>query len=245
MLLGKNEKALSGAIIELAFMIQRGDLTVDLEGCKTAELIGNKFVFDPYQKILDFGVKKTNEAYVEKELNWYMSMSRSIHPMMEGVKIWKEVADRDGIVNSNYGWCIFSKENGEQFDNCLSRMRQNPYTKRGVMIYTRPSMWKDCEENGRSDFICTDGVQLSVKHNKLIYIVKQRSCDLLFGLFNDLAWHQYVYTKFFMALHQTYSWLEKGTIMYFPFNLHVYERHFKKVLDMEQVIRDCYREFEQ
>ena len=37
----------------------------------------------------------------------------------EKAKIWKQVASTDNLVNSNYGWCIFSIENGEQYKECF------------------------------------------------------------------------------------------------------------------------------
>jgi thymidylate synthase len=228
-----NESTLRSVLGALVYDIKRGKVVKSPDGDVTAELIGCVLKFNPYQKCMSFGdVKKTNLAYVQKELDWYISEKLNIHPMMDDVKVWNKVCGKNGEVCSNYGWAIYSNENGNQYEHCLNRLLENLHTKRGVMIYTRPSMWKDSKKNGMNDFMCTDGVQCQVVDNRLIYIVKQRSCDLIFGLFNDLAWHQHVYEDLIGDLRVKHPQLRAGVILYYPFNLHVYERHFDLVKQM-------------
>jgi len=95
-----------------------------------------------------------------------------------------------------------------------------------MMIYTRPSMHYDYNRDGMSDFICTNTTQQFIRNNKLIYRVDQRSMDMVFGLFNDLAWHQTVYNRFYNDLKKEYPNLEKGYININIGSAHVYERHF-------------------
>lgn len=239
---GKNEVALLPVLDTFNFMLKTGDVVKDTDGGVTVELIGERIQFDPRQKTMDFGVKKTNLKYAEKEIKWYESQDLNVSPTMDDVAIWRKIADTDGKINSNYGYLIYSKENGEQYRHCVERLASNPSTKRAVMIYTRPSMWEDCSRNGMNDFICTDGVQCTIKHGRLYYIVKQRSCDFIYGLFNDLYWHQHVYWKMFEELQKSalcYGLLP-GTILYFPFNLHVYEKHFHLIEDMANFVRRTY-----
>lgn len=232
----KNEDILFPLIKKFYNKIKKEDFVIDKTGAKMIELIAPRIELNPNQSVIDFGVKRTNLNYVEKELNWYLSKSLSIKGYVDDVKIWNDVCTKDARknINSNYGWCIYSEENGNQFRECLQELIKNQESRRAVMIYTRPTMWKDYNHNGMSDFICTDGVQCFIRKNKLIYIVKQRSCDFIFGFFNDFAWHCYVYNDLIQRLRD-YSMNDDpkfGKIIYIPFSFHVYERHFSLIEEM-------------
>lgn len=222
-----NEENLLSLIEAFHTAIHSGSVVHSPDGDVTAELLGCVLKFNPYQKTMNlYDHKKTNEKYIKKELAWYLSEQCNIHPYMDDIKVWTEVCGQNGEICSNYGWAIYSSENGSQYEHCLNRLLANPQTKRGVMIYTRPSMWEDSKKNGMNDFMCTEGVQCQVVNNRLIYIVKQRSCDFFYGLFNDLAWHQYVYEQLIGDLRVKHKTLKSGVILYYPFNIHVYEKHF-------------------
>ena len=76
----------------------------DKTGVKTIEMIGAQFVAD---EPAIFG--KVDEDYVKRELDWYRSMSLNVNDIPGGPpKIWQQVADKNGQINSNYGWCIWS-----------------------------------------------------------------------------------------------------------------------------------------
>ena len=72
-----------------------------------------------------FDVIKTEESYVERELNWYLSESLNINPGMSDIKIWAQTADEDGLINSNYGWCIFSDENFNQYKSAVEFLKKD------------------------------------------------------------------------------------------------------------------------
>ena len=44
----------------------------------------------------------------------------------ETPKIWKDIASDEGKINSNYGWCIYSEENGYQYHNVKRELKNNP-----------------------------------------------------------------------------------------------------------------------
>lgn len=61
-----------------------------------------------------------NTDYAKNELKWYESQSLNVYDIPDKVpQIWINVSDKDGFINSNYGWCIFSEENKNQFDNVV------------------------------------------------------------------------------------------------------------------------------
>lgn len=205
---------------------QNGEFTLDKTGVKTVELIGVSYEAD--QEVL-FGT--LNRDYANKELEWYISESLNVYDMPNPPKIWRQVCDKDGYINSNYGWMIWSNENGDQYKHCLRELRKNVDTRRAMMIYQRPSMQWEYNKNGMSDFCCTNSVQVFIRTvgevQKLIYVVNQRSCDAVFGLKNDLFWHRKVQEVLLDDLKEDYPNLVKGELIHQVGSLHVYERHFK------------------
>lgn len=192
----------------------------DKTGCRMLEIVGVSFLAD---ESAIFG--KVNEEYVKKELSWYMSTSLNVNDIPGGAPaIWKQVADADGFINSNYGWAIFSEDNYDQYFNTLVELKKNPQSRRAEMIYTRPNMWNDYNKNGRSDFMCTEAVQYFIRNDQLDVVVKMRSNDVVFGYKNDYAWQKHVQERLARDLQ-----VDVGDIIWQVGSLHVYERHFNLV----------------
>jgi thymidylate synthase len=196
---------------------QDGNYVIDKTGVKTIEIIGANFVAD--QPTI-FG--KVNYDYVHREIAWYESQSLNVNDIPGKVpQIWQDVSTPDGEINSNYGWCIFSEENGYQYKNVFEELRESPNSRRAVMIYNRPSMHADYNRGGMSDFMCTNVVQYLVRDGNLIALVYMRSNDVVFGYKNDYAWQDHVFTMLAEDLH-----LPKGYMIWSVGSLHAYERHF-------------------
>lgn len=193
----------------------------------TWEIVDAHLTLNPYQPYLNIFNRPFKKDYLEKEHKWYMSQDLSIKGWMDDIKIWNFCASKDDkqLINSNYGWCVFSKENGDQYENCLKKIKEDVNTREALMIYTRPSMHNDAVENGKHDFMCTVSAQAMIRNGKLYYIVTQRSCDLVTGLSFDFPWHCFVYQMMYEELKQTYPELERGNIFYNIGSLHVYDRH--------------------
>jgi thymidylate synthase len=196
------------------------DFVIDKTGVKTVEIINAAF-FANAPSI--FGT--VNEDYVQRELEWYKSMSLNVNDIPGGPpEIWKMVANPNGLINSNYGWCIYSQENGSQFENVVNELTKNPGSRRATMIYNRPSMHADYNKGGMSDFMCTNAVQYLIRNNKVNALVYMRSNDAVFGYKNDYAWQKHVLEEVVSELGPKY---QIGDIYWNVASLHVYERHFK------------------
>ena len=171
---------------------------------------------------------------------WYESQNLSVDDIQPYAKLWGNVCSSEGKVNSNYGWVIFSKENGSQYENVKNLLLRRPQSKQGQMIYTRPSMHKDAFTDGMKDFMCCSYVQCFIRNNKLLYIIHQRSCDFIYGFFNDFAWHCYVYHKLYRDLLETHKDLEVSNILYLCDTLHIYEKHYALIRDLaSHVLEVC------
>lgn len=203
------------------------EFTIDRLGSKTIEIIGASFIANE-ESI--FGT--VNQDYVQRELDWYKSMSTSVHDIYGNDKpapqAWIHSADKDGHINSNYGLLIYSEKYHNQFKQVAQELIKNPDSRRASMIYTRPSIWLEYNENGRSDFICTNSVTYYIRDNKLHCVVQMRSNDAWAGYRNDYAWQKHVLKEllsYISARTGDYD-LKLGDIHWQVQNLHVYERNF-------------------
>lgn len=210
-------QGVKGIRLDLGNMYKRGEFVTDKTGVKCVEIIGAQFVADE-----DHIFGQVNQDYVARELEWYKSKSLNVNDIPEPIPaIWKKVADPDGFINSNYGWCIWHEDNGAQYWKVINELANNKDSRRAQIIYTRPSIWEDYNKNGRSDFICTTAVQYFVRGGKLVTYVTMRSNDAWAGYRNDFAWQKLVS-----------SWIAAGVgvpmgdIIWNVASLHVYESQF-------------------
>jgi thymidylate synthase len=208
------------------------DFYQDRTGQKYIELIGTNFELDPMQPILEFNGRKTPLKYAKAEIEWYNSQSLSVEYIKQYAKLWDIISDEDGMIHSNYGWCIYSDENYNQYECAIRELIQNKDTRRAAMIYTRPSIQVEYNRKGMNDFICTYSTNHLIRNNILYYTVNMRSNDSIWGFFSDFYWHCHVYQKMYNELLETYPDLKTGSLIWMADSFHLYERHFETLKDM-------------
>jgi len=198
-------------------LYRNNEFVTDKSDVKTIELVGASFIAD---ENTIFG--NMNTDYAKREIDWYSSGSLFVDDIPgKTPEIWKQVSSKNGEINSNYGWCVFSSENWDQFGSVLETLKSHRDSRRAIMIYTRPKMQVDYCRDGMSDFICTNTVQYLIRDHVLNVIVQMRSNDAVFGYKNDLYWQQHVASllcKELNCLGYKIHW-QVGS-------LHLYERHF-------------------
>lgn len=217
--------------------LKNENFTIDRSGQKTIELIGASFNAD---ENAIFG--EPNSGYIDAELNWYLSCSTNIYDIYvdrDPPKAWEYSANRHGEINSNYGHLIYSDKYFRQYDMVLDELLANMDTRRASMIYTRPSIWMEYNENNKNDFICTNSVTYYIRNGAIHAVVQMRSNDVVFGYKNDYAWQRYVLENLVKDYNYCYlesaadadyrKEMEVGNITWQVQNLHVYERHFDLV----------------
>ena len=199
------------------------DFVIDKTGVKTVEIIGATFIADS-----DYVIRKPAYEYIQRELEWYKSQSLYVDDIPGGApQIWKDVSSDEGKINSNYGWCIYSEENGNQYKHVQRELRNNPNSRRATMIYNRPSMHLDYNRDGMSDFMCTYANTFYIRDGKLDSHYLMRSNDAVFGYNNDYAWARYVQNQLAEDLG-----IEVGNLIWTASNFHVYERHFNFIEEL-------------
>lgn len=181
-------------------------------------------------------IREPNYNYFNREFEWYKSESLNVNDIPGGApEIWRICASPSGYINSNYGWMIWSKDNGYQFDSCFKKLLDDPHTREACMIYNRPSMQEEYNKDGMHDFCCTYSVQCFLNEDEqnkthLKYIVYMRSNDAVFGFNNDSLWHQNVQLMLANKLSQKDALNKEiicDNIIWHAGSLHVYERHFE------------------
>jgi thymidylate synthase len=209
------------------------EFTIDKTGQKTIEIIGASFHAD---EPAIFG--EVNQEYVNAELDWYLSGSTNINDIYgkdrEPPQAWQYSADGFGNINSNYGYLIFDPLYYQQYEMVLQELINNSDGRRASMIYTRPSIWIEYNENGKNDFICTNSVTYYIRDNYLHAVVQMRSNDVVFGYKNDYAWQRFILDRLADDINTTSENMfeddiRPGNIVWQVQNLHVYERHFHLV----------------
>lgn len=181
-------------------------------------------------------IREPNYNYFNRELEWYKSESLNVNDIPGGApEMWRICASPSGYINSNYGWMIWSKDNGYQFDSCFKKLLDDPHTREACMIYNRPSMQEEYNKDGMHDFCCTYSVQCFLNEDEqnkthLKYIVYMRSNDAVWGFDNDSLWHQNVQLMLANKLSQKDALNKEiicDNIIWHAGSLHVYERHFE------------------
>ncbi len=207
---------------------------IDRNGMTTIELLGASFLATEPSI---FGTP--NQEYIDSEINWYDSQSTNINDIKEfedPPKCWQQSANKHGEINSNYGHLIFSDKYHNQYGQVLDELIRNPDSRRACMVYNRPSIWMEYNENNKNDFICTNSVTYYIRDNILHAVVQMRSNDVVFGYKNDYAWQFEIMNRLVkdwndckFEEYDTGDKISLGSMIWQVQNLHVYERHFHLV----------------
>ena len=201
----------------------------DVQQAKTLEIQNAHFEVDK-----PWIVREPNYDYLKREFEWYDSQSLNVNDIPGNTpEMWKKCATPLGYINSNYGWCIYSEDNGNQYESCKNKLIADPHTREAIMIYNRPSMQQEYDKNGMHDFMCCQNVQYFInerdEESYLDCIVNFRSNDAVFGFNNDALWVKEVLERLTKDLNNIprSNLIKPGKIYWNAGSLHIYERHFK------------------
>ena len=173
-------------------------------------------IHKPQLNIISDKKRDWNLDYAKAEWEWYLSGDDNIEKLGEIYgkipPIWKRMADKDGNVNSNYGW---QWKRNEQLDNVIAMLESNPDTRQAaISIYDAKEINDGHYQN---DTPCTYAVQFTILNNKLNMAVVMRSNDLWFGFCND----QYCFASLQMLVAYELG-IECGEYYHYAHNLHLY-----------------------
>ena len=190
---------------------------VDFAGTKALFNVGVYITDSQDNKIIN-RERNWKEDYAEAEWQWYLSGDRNIGKLGDLYgkvpEIWKHLADRQGNVNSNYGYQWQRGYNHtSQLDYIVGLLKDNPETRQAcISIY-------DGKEHPdyKTDTPCTYAVQFTILHGRLDMCVTMRSNDLWYGFCND----QYCFSKLQKMVSNKLN-IEPGVYYHFAHNMHLY-----------------------
>ena len=172
------------------------------------------YITDPKDRKIINRERKWSEEYAEAEWQWYLSGDRNIDKLGELYgkvpEIWKRMADKNGNVNSNYGWQW--KRNG-QLTEVVDMLKYNPDTRQACISIYDGKEW----DRYINDTPCTYAVQFTIVNNRLDMCVTMRSNDLWYGFCND----QYQFSKLQEMVSKRLK-IETGVYYHFAHNMHLY-----------------------
>ena len=175
---------------------------------------------NPEENIIDTDFRVWNEEYAKAEWQWYLSGDRNVSKLGDIYgkvpPIWERMADKDGNVNSNYGW---QWKRNNQIDYIVGKLRTKPDTRHAaISIY-------DCKEYPQynTDTPCTYAVQFTILDNKLNMSVYMRSNDLWYGFCND----QYCFSMLQKLVAERLS-MDTGWYYHHAHNMHIYNDKLNK-----------------
>ena len=158
-----------------------------------------------------------SKEYAEAEWQWYLSGDRKTSKLGEIYgkvpKIWTQMENSAGEVNSNYGW---QWNRGDQIDYVVTELRRNSNSRRAAISIYDGKEWP----HYRKDTPCTFAIHFTVDSGHLNMTVMMRSNDLWFGFCND----QYCFSSLQKLIAERLN-LSIGVYHHFVCDLHLYERH--------------------
>lgn len=168
--------------------------------------------------------------YVAREFLWFLTGDRFDVRMAKYAPIWKACIGYDGGINSNYGQYLFRPNTIiAPFYNALDKLQMD--SRRCWIPIFQTEHQNFGEEHG--DYPCTTGMGFRINGDELQMNVHMRSQDLYWGAAND---EPVCYLLQLLALAYLREYAGKqlvaGPIVHSIDSLHIYERHFKKAIDL-------------
>ena len=172
------------------------------------------YITNPKDRKIINRERNWKENYAEAEWQWYLSGDRNVAKLGQIYgkvpAIWNKMANKNGEVNSNYGWQWIRND---QIKKVISLLKTNPETRQAaISIY-------DAKEHLDYfyDTPCTYAIQFSILHDRLDMCVTMRSNDLWYGFCND----QYCFSKLQEMISNKLN-IETGVYYHFAHNMHLY-----------------------
>ena len=190
-------------------------ITNGIEFANTKALFNIGFTIEnPTDKVITNKERNWNEEYAAAEWAWYLSGDPRVTTLGELYgkipAIWKNMADKNGEVNSNYG---YQWRRNDQLENVINILKHGYDTRQAaISIY-------DGKEINKYEFDtpCTYAIQFTVVQSKLYMSVYMRSNDLWYGFCND----QYQFASLQEMVAERLNLLV-GTYYHHAHNLHLY-----------------------
>jgi thymidylate synthase len=142
-------------------------------------------------------------------------------------KFWLSLTDRNGNINSNYGYYVFYepiKDHGNQYNWAKNVILANQDTCRSII-----NINQSYHKSNTKDFPCTIGIQFYIKNNVLYCEITSRSTDVITGLPYDMGFFSFIHELMWKDLCENgITNLELGTTVMKTTFTQIYDKTLQK-----------------
>lgn len=204
-------------------------------GMKVKELLDYSVVVaNPRARIVQSKARKTPLRYLLAEWIWYLSGQNHIDSIVDYAPFWATIASEKGTVNSNYGYRIFGMSPDvpyNQWEKVKSILKHDPDSRQAIMHINAGYDYV----NSSKDVPCTIALQWFIRENKLHLAVSMRSNDVVLGYTSDFFQFTMLQEMMMVQLkRECFPNLQLGSYMHKAGSMHVYERHFEMLAEIEK-----------
>lgn len=167
--------------------------------------------------------------YFAKELFAYFVGSLKVNEgLSDASKFWNQIADENGMINSNYGYYVFRKQTPEgksQLQWVRNNILENQDTRQAVININGIE-----HKRVTKDFPCTLGLVFHLDGDTLNLDVSSRSTDVITGLPYDIGFFSFVLELLAALLSQDLGKnINAGYTAMHAFFTQIYDRTKNKV----------------
>ena len=172
----------------LQHILDTGTQKTDRTGTGTLSIFGYQMRFDLTEGFPLLTTKKLHLRSIVHELLWFLSGSTNIRYLQQnGVSIWDEWADADGILGPTYGyqWRCWPRESGghiDQISRLVEGLQTEPDSRRHIV-----SSWNVGDLDQMRLPPCHVLFQFYVSNGHLSCQLYQRSADVFLGVPFNIA----------------------------------------------------------
>lgn len=121
---------------------------------------------------------KFNLAFALAEVLWILQGRDDVEMLVNYNKNIAKYSDDGETFNAPYGKRIF-KQQGDQFYEAYSKLKENPDTRQAYITISYPA---DDNKDGCKDYACNRECMLKIRHGKLEWTQIVRSNDVIWGV---------------------------------------------------------------
>jgi thymidylate synthase len=195
-------------------------------GENIVEIENYHFYLSPYARFSNFEGRNLSIDYIKAEFLWYLTGDKTNMSICNFAKTWKEVANPDGTINSNYGQYMFGEQN--QFGRVAETLKKDKDSRRASIVILSAEHLNSVTK----DYPCTYSINFRIRQNYLNMSVSMRSQDTIFGLGADIPCFSFVHEMMYHVLKDTYPELQYGHYYHRADSFHAYEKHFEMLKGM-------------
>lgn len=199
-------------------------------GHEIREAIAYQFALrDPRARTTASRARAANYGFAAGELAWYLRGARDVASLQYYNKRTPQFSDDGETLAGAYGPRLFGRDTSSlrsQWEMAADELVRDPDSRRAlVAIYTPDDAARAAK--GTKDVPCTLSIQFLLRRGKLHAVTTMRSCDVIWGLTNDVFSFTSMQEMMALELRERGLEVDLGGYVHQAGSLHVYHWHYE------------------